>query len=406
MIIWLALLVPVITAFVLFFFFRHKTAWWEFAIPFLASLLFIWIMKFTTELSLTSDTEYWGEPITQAIYSEPWDEEVPCRHPKYCTRYNSCKSRDSKGNCRGGYEEYQCGYKHAYDVDYHSEYWEVTTASGNSSNISQAEFNRYVNKWGNKSFVDKHRDYHSIDGDWYVSTCPNDDSKIECFVTSHSYENRVQASHSVFNYPDVEEKDVAFYGLYDYPSIYENYKQIGILGPGDSTKAIAENKIQILNAKLGPKKQVKVFVLVFKNKSDDVAYHQECYWKGGNKNEFVVCIGVDNAMNVTWCRPFSFTEVQEVKVETRNYVESMGKLNLSKVSDFLYTEIDQKFKRKHFRDFSYLTVEPKGWQVILTFILTVVINLGLSLWLIKNEYDEENPRGDGGGYRRYYKLKN
>lgn len=390
MAIWLALLIPVVTAFVLYQFFGHKTAWWEFAIPFAASIILVLIMKFATELSQTSDTEYWGEPLKEAIYSEPWDEEVPCRHPKYCERYNSCKSRDSKGNCQGGYEEYQCGYQHAYDVDYHSEYWEVTTVSGNSSYVSQAEFNRLVNKWGNKAFVDKHRDYHSIDGDWYVSTCPNDDSKIECFVTEHTYENRVQASHSVFNYPEVEEKDVAFYGLYDYPAITERYKQVSILGSGDSSQRRAENKMQILNAKLGPKKQAKVFILIFKNKSDDVAYHQECYWKGGNKNEFVVCIGIDNNNNVKWCRPFSFTEVQEVKIETRNYVQEMGQLNLANLADFLYKEIDTKFQRKHFREFSYLTVEPKTWHVVLTFVLTIIINVGLSMWIITNEHDRED----------------
>lgn len=387
MAIWLALLIPVITAFVLYQFFGHKTAWGEFAIPFAASILFVVIMKFSTELSQTTDTEYWSEPITQAIYSEPWDEEVPCTHSYYC----NC-SQDSKGH-----ETCQTCYRHSYDVDYHHEYWEVVTASGNSARISQAEFNRLVAKWGNKSFVDKHRDYHSIDGDWYVSTCPtNDDSKIECFVTEHYYENRVQASHSVFNYPEIEEKDVAFYGLYDYPQLTEGYKQKSILGIGDSTQARAENKMQILNAKLGPKKQAKVFILIFKNKPDDVAYHQECYWKGGNKNEFVVCIGVDNNYNVKWCRPFSFTEVQEVKIETRNFVQEMGKLNLYKLTDFLYKEIDTKFQRKHFKEFSYLTVEPKTWHIVLTFILTIIINVGLSWWIITNEHNQEGSQKKRG----------
>lgn len=379
MIIWLSLFIPVITVFILFVFFRHKSAWWEFAIPFAVSLILVWVMKFTTELSQTTDTEYWGEPISQAIYSEPWDEEVPCTHSYSC----NC-TKDAQGN-----ETCQTCYMHSYDVDYHSEYWEVTTASGNSSRVSQSEFNRLVQKWGNKKFVEKNRDFHSIDGNWYVSTCPPVDEKIECFVSSHWYENRIQASHSVFNYPEVSEEDFKFYGLYDYPQIIDGYKQAGILGTGDSTQKIAENKIQILNAKLGPKKQVKVFVLIFKNKSDDVAYQQECYWKGGNKNEFVVCIGIDDAMKVKWCRPFSFTEVQETKIDTRNFIQQMDTLNLSKVADFLSVEMDQKFERKHFKDFSYLTVEPKGWQIILTFILTILVNAGISIWIIKNEFEEK-----------------
>ena len=236
-----------------------------------------------------------------------------------------------------------------------------------------------------------------------MTTWTGKDADIECMVGTHSYENRVQASNSVFNYPEITEQDVKFYSLYEYPGITEGYKQRSILGYGDSTQNTAERKMEILNAKLGPKKQIKVFVLLFKNKPSEVAYQQECYWKGGNKNEFIVCIGVDNLMNIKWCKPFSFTEAQETKVETRNFVNEMGKLNLSNITDFLYSEMDKKFQRKHFKDFSYLTVEPKGWQVILTFVLTVIINIGISFWVVGNEFDESNPSGNKyNNYRRRY----
>ena len=390
MVIWLALLIPVITAFVLYRFFSHNTAWWEFAIPFAASLILILIMKFTTELAQTSDTEYWSATASHAIYSEPWDEEVPCRHSYDC---NCTTDKDGRKSCSTCYE-------HSYDVDYHPAYWELVSSTGNSIYISEAKYNYFVNKWGNKKFVDQHRDYHSQDGDWYVTTFPGQDALIECMVETRSYENRVQASHSVFNYPEIDLKDKQFYELFDYPELTEGYKQKSILGYGDSTQKTAERKLEILNAKLGPKKQAKVFILLFRNKNEDVAFQQECYWKGGNKNEFIVCIGIDNANNVKWCRPFSFTEVQDTKIETRNFVQNMDKLNLSSLSDFLYKEIDTKFQRKHFKDFSYLTVEPKSWQIILTFVLTVILNVGLSWWLIRNEFTEDSPKGDN--YRRRY----
>jgi len=392
MIIWFALLIPVLTAIVLYIFFNHKTIWWEFIILFAVPALLILIMKILSETSQTTDTEYWGEKITQAIYSEPWDEEVSCRHEIPCSHPQYCTDKDGK--------EYQCGYRHSndgyehlYDVDYHSEYWEIATEFNNSERVSQQEFQRLVNKWGNKNFVDKHRDFHSIDGDWYVTYFPKVDDKIECYVTKHTYENRVQASNNIFNYPEVTEEESKLYRLYSYPEIYEGYKQKGILGFGDTTQKIAENKVQIINAKLGPKKQVKLFVLVFRNLDEQAAYYQECLWKGGNKNEFIVCIGIDNLMNVKWCKPFSFTENQDIKIETRNYIKRMGKLNLSSIADFLSLEIEQKFKRKEFKDFDYLTVEPKEWQIVLTFILTLIISVLLSLWVINNEFDESNPTG-------------
>lgn len=384
MIIWLALLIPVLTAGVLYVFFNKETVWWEFLIPFAVSALLILIMKLSCEAAQTSDTEYWGEKITQAVYSEPWDEKVSCRHPISCSHPEYCKDKDGK--------EYQCGYKHSndgyyhpFDIDYHSEYWEITTEFNNSSNISKQEYERLVTKWGNKNFIDKHRSYYSIDGDWYVTYFPKVDEKIECYVSQHYYENRVQASQNVFNYQEVTDEEKKLYGLYEYPEIYQGYKQKGILGYGDTTQKTAENKVQIINAKLGPKKQVKLFVLVFRNKPEESAYYQECLWKGGNKNEFVLCIGVDDLMKVKWCKPFSFTENQDIKINSRNFVKQQEKLNLSKVADFMQIEIDKNFKRKQFVEFSYLTVEPKTWQVVLTFVLTVIVNVIVSFFLVTNE---------------------
>lgn len=246
MTIWLSLLIPVFTAFILYFFFRHSTVWWEFIIPFAASLILIAIMKFSTELSQTSDTEYWSETASKAIYSEPWNEEVSCRHSYDC----NC-STDSKGN-----KTCSTCYMHSYDVDYHPAYWALVSSSGNSIGISESKYNYFVDKCKNKSFSDQNRDFHNIDGDWYITYWPQTDNTIECMVQSKSYENRVQASNSVFNYPDIEDKDKKFYELYDYPDITEGYKQKSILGYGDSTQKSAEFKMDILNARLGPKKTI------------------------------------------------------------------------------------------------------------------------------------------------------
>jgi hypothetical protein len=337
MIIWFALIIPIFTAVILFVFFNHYTKIWEFFIPFLASLALISIMKITTESCQTSDTEYWGEKIVQAIYSEEWDEEVSCKHEISCTHEKYCKDNEGK-EYQCGYEHSNDGYYHMYDVDNHPEYWEIKTEFGNTSSISKAEYNRLVKKWDNQEFVNKNRDYHSINGDWFVTNFNNSDEKIECFVTNHSYENRVQASDNVFNFPEVLAPEIKMFNLYEYPKI-NGYKQKGILGIGDSTQSLAENKVQIINAKLGPNKQVKLFILVFRNLPEEAAYFQECLWKGGNKNEFVVCIGIDSISRIKWCKPFSFTENLDIKINTRNFVKEMKVLNLYKVTEFLQVEI-------------------------------------------------------------------
>ena len=54
--IFLALLIPLFTAIILWFWFKHKTAWWEFLIPFAASIIIILIFKFIAEFSKKTDT--------------------------------------------------------------------------------------------------------------------------------------------------------------------------------------------------------------------------------------------------------------------------------------------------------------------------------------------------------------
>lgn len=376
MIIWFALLIPIIAAFVLFKFFNHRVTIWEFFIPFAATLVTILIMKFSSEGAQTMDVEYWSEPASHAIYSEPWDEEVPCTHSYDC----NC-TKDDKGN-----ETCSTCYEHSYDVDYHEAYWELVSVSGNKIRITESRFKSLSERWKNRHFEDQHRDYHEKDGDWYVTYWDKNSQSLEGMVSEHHYENRVQASNSVFNYPEITPEEKKQYQLYDYPQITDGYKQVSVLGMGDSTRRTSERKMEILNAELGGKKQVKAFILLFRNTPEVAAFKQECYWKGGNKNEIVVCVGIDNSLKVNWCKAFSFTENSEIKINIRNYVTDMQVLNCSKVSDFLYGEINKNFNRKHFKEFSYLSVEPKIWQIWLTFILTLIVTVVASWWVIKNEY--------------------
>jgi len=64
------------------------------------------------------------------------------------------------------------------------------------------------NKFGNtRVFVDMNRDYDTDDGDMYLTKYPNTYKSYEFYATKHSYENRVQASTSIFNFPEVTDKE-------------------------------------------------------------------------------------------------------------------------------------------------------------------------------------------------------
>lgn len=369
MTIFFSILIPFLTALVLYFFFRHKTKWWEISVPLVVSVLFIIIFKSCSVSYLTSDTEYWNDAIVEARYYEKWNEWI-VQTCEDCTTND-----DGDEDCT----TYDCSYQ-----DTHYAYWEIETKTGWNLNITEEEYSRLVNRFAHKPiFVDMNRDYDTKDGDMYKVEWDGSDEKLECVVRQNTYENRPQVSDGIYNYQDVTEEEKEQYGLYEYPEISRNYKQRHILGIYDKK---AEHNLEVINAKFGPTRKLKAFIVVFKDKPIEAGIKQEAYWDGGNKNEFVVTIGIDSESRVTWCHPFSWSEDESPKIKIRNFVKKQKELNLYEVTSYMEEELS-KFERKNFSDFDYLNVEPTNTQKIWAYIITMLINIGLSIWIIGNEFD-------------------
>jgi len=385
MIIWGSVLVPVITVVILLLFFKHQTVWWEFFIPVVVSLMLIGLCKSCSEGVQTRDTEYLGGYGVKAIYYEAWNERVPCSHPKYCTR--TVTRTGSDGRTYTSTESYQCGHHHLYDVDNHPPRWVLDDSNRGRHRISKSYFDSLTSRWKNKVFKDLNRSYHTRDGDSYVTAWDNNDDTLEPVVTTNTYKNRVQASDSVFSYQEVDPK---MYGLFEYPEV-NGYRCDSVLGVLEN-KATASRYLNIWNAKLGRAKQVRMWMLIYVNQPMAAALEQESYWKGGNKNEVVVCIGVDKNSSLKWCHVFSWTEVESMKVRIRSEISSMEVLDVQKAAEVLVSNVQKDFRRKEFADFDYLTVEPPIKYVIMTFVLTVLVNVGLSVFVIKNNIKEKAKR--------------
>lgn len=359
--------VPFITVLILLLFFKSNVVWWEIIIPLVISTILIFSAKAICIHSLTSDIQYLGGYVEEVRYYEDWNEYIH----RICTR--SCG--------KGCTTTYNCSY-----VQYHPEYWTVLTTLGEFK-ISENKYLSLLQQFNSSPiFKELYRHYHTNDGDMYYGTWKGEDSTLEPIVLEDSYENRPKAAVNVYHFNKPDSSDVKQYKLFDYPLVQSLFKQDLILGYEDK---IAERKLQILNARLGNPKQVRTFILIFKNQPIQAGIMQENYWEGSNKNEFIVCIGIDNDKNIQWVHDFSWTEKEECKVETRHFIESQKKLNLSKTVDYLYEEIQTKFLRKNFEDFDYLNIEPTRKQIVWILIITVLINISIAIWVVKNDINEE-----------------
>ena len=112
---------------------------------------------------------------------------------------------------------------------------------------------------------------------------------------------------------------------------------------------------------------------------------QRSYWKGGNKNELVVCLGVaDN--EVKWCNAFSWEDMPVLEVKSESYFIENPSLNLVGFSDMLKTSLlNNEWKRKSFEDFDYIRPELTMTQEMVVVILSIIINVVIAFVLIFND---------------------
>lgn len=381
MIIYLLFIIPIASIAFLLIKYRQQLTWWEVAIQLGVATILIISSKLITEKINITDTEYWGSSVLQAEYYEAWNEWIV----QTCTREVPCGS-DSKGNTLYTTETYDCSY-----CLEHPAHWQVIVSDcskkGREVSISEELYHRIVNKFGNQQFQDLGRHYYTRDGDAYFTTWDYSFKRHHFIATEHLYDNKVQVAKSVFNFPSVSEDEIKQFGLFEYPKINDDHDLPTILGPRVKYINWAERKFKYLNGTLGPKKQIRVWVLLFDNQPRQAGLMQEALWKRGNKNELVICIGLDKSHKRQWSYVFSWTEKEAIIVNTRNFIDNQKYLDLAALSDFLYKEINRNWVRKNFNDFNYLTIEPPLWAVIIASLVQLIFNILFGRWIIKNRYE-------------------
>jgi hypothetical protein len=374
MIIIFSLLFPILAIIVLNIL-HKKMLWWEILGLFLTVIISIVLTKFIDESLQTNDVEYIQDYVVRVEYYEDWDEWIQ----KKCYKEN-CTGTGNDRKCHTEY--YDCSY-----VDYHDEYWVIKTASGKEYNITKDIWLKLKTQFdATPIFVDMHRDYYYDDGDMYYYVWDGNIESVEYFVSEHVYENRVQASHNVVNFKEVDTTSIRNYSLFEYPTI-KKYKMLALLG--DDNIEI-DNYINKTNALYAINKQVKVFYLIFKNQPLDAALLQEQYWKGGNKNEIIICIGIDNNRVIKWSYVFSWSKSENVKISIRDYINKQKKLDTTtykNIVDFSNKEIVKKYTRFRFREFSYLNVELSNSAVVISFLVSFLISVAFTIYIIKSRYE-------------------
>jgi hypothetical protein len=115
-----------------------------------------------------------------------------------------------------------------------------------------------------------------------------------------------------------------------------------------------------VNAQLGRNSQIHI-LFILSNKDQSVVTDILNAWKGPNKNELLVFVGV-NDNHVRWCEVHSWMDNTTLHgLITQDVLKG---LDIQRISNNLLTLVPQYWVRKEFKDFDYLSVPISlGWYI-------------------------------------------
>ena len=355
--IYVTLIIPVIYIALSQLLWRHKISAIEILAPFIPSLIII-PLAITISYGNIIDTERLGDICVKVEYYEDWNEYIH----QICTRTVSC------GKDCTTVETYDCSY-----VAYYPPKYIAYGKYGSRINITKNQYLGAKRIFGNSTFVDMRRPYHTNDGDMYKSVWNGKNETFIPLFQNNNYTNKVLVNKGLFDFEEITEEEKK--KLYKWPHKHNPLNDPAILG-SHPTKPQADKKLQRFNAENGPTRQMRTWILLFKGESPDIAFRQRDYWDGVNKNEFVICIGLDENNDVAWNNNFywspdGYAGNHELSISIRDFLTENPKLDLSNLVDFL----DNKkylWKRKKFAEFDYLSVPVSSTLLLVTFIFTII----------------------------------
>jgi hypothetical protein len=366
--------------------FKNKIVWWEILIPVAGSALFILISYYTMKSVTLSDVEYNGYIVTEARYYEAWETWKK----KTCSRTYTTGSGKNRTTHTVYYD---CSY-----CDYNSERYVMIDSDGDEISISRDKYLSLVKLWKETpKFVELNRDINyrgscGKDGDMYRIVWNRDINTSITTTHTKSFTNILKSNHSAFNYPNIEKDKARTSGLYEYPELQQYNYQSSVIGIEDFNSRSRLKIIKTLdyiNGAYGRKYKVKIFTLFFKNRDISTAFQQEAYWDGGNQNEIVVCIGLDNLGNIEWVKPFSWCDNKRVLIDIREDLMEAPVKDDKAFYNIYMKAINSHWHYKSFKDFNYLSFEPTSGQLWFVYIMTLIISIGCVFWAVVNEETPE-----------------
>lgn len=353
------LLLPLLAIVVLSLFWTARIVWWEYLLVVAVPVVFVVIVRGVSVGSQVHDVEWLRLKATDGWYEESWNRYV----------HRTCSSGSGKRR-----RVYDCSY-----VETVPPRWWARLSDGSRVDIGPGAFESLRRRWGGASFVEMHRPSFTRDGDAWRVTWDGAAGNALPWTLERAWENRIHAARSVFGYSPVSEATRRRLGVVDYPD-GSGPGRPQVLGTSDPR---ADSVLALRNALGARDGAPSLFLVVFDGKGPEAGRAQEAHWEGGNRGEFVVCVGRRGGAT-TWAHVFSWTPDRKLVVEVRDAVAASGTQPLSAIADTVAARVLPRWKARDFHEFDYLRVEPTPRAILLALALALAACVGIGWWAVRN----------------------
>ncbi len=346
-------LLPVIACILLHFGFEYRGEWY----------VYLWLCLFGEATAAgahyffyrqhTYVTEYLGSIVKSIHYEEDWVELVETtetrtdgnghsyqvkkiREKYHPEKYYFFSSLDTKFKCDYLFYSY---VKNLWRISGYTDSWSGSSIKGGRRYGKSYRFNDFP---------------------------PAEEQNIDNWVPvteTHKYKNKIRCSNSILKHERIDEQQAMDMGLVDYPEIID-FDAPCIISRDRTVPEEIDRYFRKFNARIAPKSEMRLYIILFdESRGIGITEHQKNYWQGGNKNEFVLCIGLNYRNNVKWARAFSWADEQQKEVDVAQWVINQGTLNWEKLFNYLSSHLSD-WKRKEFSDFNYINVTLPLWHTL------------------------------------------
>lgn len=348
-------------------FWPHRMRWWEFGCQIPLPVLACWGLASIGSCQAAADTEWRSGWVTEAQFDESWSE--------IRTRVIVVSNGKTTSTRVVTY------------VHVHPPVWRALLSGGGSRAIDAHVFWQLALRWNNQTAAPVPRSGPIVKhGGRIITRFPGDDALLEPYTVAVDYENRTQATPGLFRFGEFE---VAGQPVVDRPA------RCGLAVPAfiGPLGVDEQHALTALNARTSEQPGApRVVVVLFQGGTVATGQAQESHWKGGKRNELVVTVGLGPDRAVLWCWAFSWTPAQTLVAELRNRITAQTRLDLMPVLAWLREELPRSWRERDFAEYSYLVVPPPTWAIVLGLLLALAANVGLTYWLVVNEFHDDPHR--------------